>query len=57
MRVGGLAPPGENVDLPDFTPERAHLLLQEVYGEYPHHNDGSHLKGGVADGAIWKCHW
>ena len=34
-----------------------HLLLREVYGDFPHHNDGSHLDGGVADDAIWKRHW
>ena len=37
-RVGGDAtPPEENADLPGFTPERAHLLLQGVYGDFPHH--------------------
>ena len=52
-----MPPPEENADLPDFTPERAHLLLQEVYGNFPHHNVGSHLDGGVADVALWKIHW
>ena len=45
-------PPEENADLPDFTPERANLLLQGVYGEYLHHNNGSHLDGGFVDEAI-----
>ena len=31
-----------------------HLLLQGVYGEVPHPNDGSHLDRGVADDTIWK---
>ena len=57
MWGGGLPPPEENADLPDFTPERAHLLLQEVNGEFPHHNDGLHLDGGIADNAIWNCCW
>ena len=27
----GVPPPEENANLPDFTPERAHLLLRGVY--------------------------
>ena len=35
VRVGGgVPPPEENADHPDFTPERAHLLLQGVYGDF-----------------------
>ena len=50
---GGVAPPPEEIaDLPDFTPERVHMLLQGVYGDLPHHNYGSHLDGGVADNAL-----
>ena len=48
---GDWPPPEENTDLPEFTLERAHLLLQEVYRDFPHHNDGLHLDGGVADDA------
>ena len=48
-----LPPPEENADLPDFTPECAHLLLQEFYGDFSHHNDGSHLDGGIAYDALW----
>ena len=50
-------PPKENKDLPDFTPERARLLLQGVYGDLPHHNDGSHLGRGVTDDAVWQRCW
>ena len=40
-RVGrAKPPPEENADLPDFTPEHAHLLLQEIFGELPHYNNG-----------------
>ena len=39
--MGGEAtPPEENADLLGFTPERAHLLFQGVYGDFPHHNHG-----------------
>ena len=38
-RVGEDAtPPEENADLPGFHAERAHLFLQGVYGDFPHHN-------------------
>ena len=34
MGGGRAPPPKENVDLPDFTPESEHLLLQGLYGDY-----------------------
>ena len=44
---GGAAPSTEEVeDRQGFTPARAHLSLQEVYGELPPHSDGMHLAGG-----------
>ena len=48
IHVEGYLPPHpeENADLQDFTLESMHLLLQEVYGDFPHHNNGSHLDGG-----------
>ena len=57
--MGGNAPPSpeENEDLPRFTPERAHLLLQGVYGDFPHHNDGSHLEWGIVGDAAWQRRW
>ena len=44
----------ENADLPGFHPERVHLLVQGVYGDFPHHKDGSHLDGGIEDNAAWQ---
>ena len=52
-----MPPPEKNADLSNFTPERAHLLLQGVYGDFPYHNYEFHLDGGVADYAIWKLRW
>ena len=52
-----MPPPDENADLPEFTPERAHLLFQGVCGDFPHHNNRSHLDRGVTDNAIWQRHW
>ena len=43
--------------LPGFTLERAHLLLQGVYGDFPHHNDGSQLGEGIADDDAWQRRW
>ena len=54
---GDFIPPEENADLPDFTPEHVHILLQEVYGDYQNHNYGLHLDGGVVDDAIWQHYW
>ena len=54
-RVGGEANPlEENVDLLGFHPERAHLLLQGVFGDFPHHNNASHLDRGIADDAAMR---
>ena len=33
------------------------MLLREVYGDSPHHNNGSHLHEGVADNALWQRCW
>ena len=55
---GGYAnPPEENADLTGFTPERAHLLFQGVYGDFSHHNNGAHLDGGITDDAAWQRRW
>ena len=58
VHMGGYVPPQEeNADLTDFTPERVHLLLQLVYGDFPHYNNGSHMDGGVPDDALWQRRW
>jgi hypothetical protein len=31
--------------------------LMEVYGDYIHQNDGSHLEGCTKDDAVWQEHW
>ena len=54
---GEVNPHEENVGLHYFNPERAHLLLQIVYEDSPHHNDGWHLDGGFPDTAVWQCRW
>ena len=37
------------MDLTDFVPDREHLLLMEVNGDFRYHNDGLHLERGVLD--------
>ena len=54
---GDATPREENADLPGFTPECAKLLLQGVYVDFPHHKDGLHLDGGIADDAAWQRRW
>ena len=54
---GDVPPPEENADLPGFHPERAQRLLQGFYGDFPHHNDGAHLDGGIVDDSIWQNCW
>ena len=57
-RVGGNVPPlEENEYLPGFSPERVHLLFQEVYGDFPHHNNRAHLDRGIMDDTVWQRHW
>ena len=51
-----MTPYEEDADFTYFDPARAHLLLKGVYRDYPYHNDGSHLDGGVPDDAMWQCH-
>ena len=55
---GGMPPPPEeNADLLGFIPERVHLLLQGVYGDFPYHNDRAHVDRGIAEDAAWKRRW
>ena len=47
----------EGADLQGFTPARANLSMREVYGEFPHHNNGTHLAGGFLDHTTWQSCW
>ena len=47
----------EGADLQGFTPAREHLSLWEIYRDLTHHNDRTHLSGGVPDDATWKSCW
>jgi hypothetical protein len=41
-------------DLPGFVPAPVDHLLEAAYGDWPHHNDGRHLDGGVNGDAAWQ---
>ena len=41
-------------DLPGAVISEADRKLLDVYGNYIHQNDGSHLDGGIADDAEWQ---
>ena len=41
-------------DLDGATLAEADLLLDRIYGDHPHDNDGTHLDGGVPDDALWQ---
>jgi hypothetical protein len=38
-------------------PAHVDHFLDAVYGDWPHHNDGSHLDGGVAGDSTWQRRW
>jgi hypothetical protein len=44
-------------DLPGFVPAPVDHLLEAVYGDWSHHNDGRHLDGGVNSDAAWQRRW
>ena len=44
-------------DLPGYVPNEVDLKLKEVYGDYLHQNDGTHLDGGIQDDAVWQERW
>jgi hypothetical protein len=44
-------------DGPGFEPGPADKLLDTVYGDWPHANDGRHLDGGVEGDATWQRRW
>ena len=54
MLIGRVGPPEGVID---FTPECVHLFLKGVYGDFPHHNDRSHLDREVPDEAVWQRCW
>jgi hypothetical protein len=52
-------PPEDLADLDHYVETDADALLNHLYGDHPHSNDGTHLEGGVgaASDALWQSHW
>jgi hypothetical protein len=47
----------EGADLPGYESTPADQLLDSVYGDHPHNNDGRHLDGGIIDDQKWQSLW
>jgi hypothetical protein len=47
----------QNGDLPDYILTDADRMMDGVYGDHIHQNDGSHLTGGVSDDIDWQGYW
>lgn len=47
----------EGADLPGYIATQADRMLDAVYGDHPHQNDGRHLHGGVASDNLWQRRW
>jgi hypothetical protein len=44
-------------DLPGAVISEADLKMKEVYGDYVHQNDGSHLDGRIKEDGAWQEQW
>ena len=49
--------PDTDADLPGYLVTEADRLLDTVLGDHVHDNDGTHLRGGIANDAIWQRRW
>ena len=49
--------PGEGADLPAYQTTPADRLLDSIYGDHAHDNDGCHLDGGIEDDHKWQSRW
>jgi hypothetical protein len=46
-----------HADLPGYEQTRCNALLDSVYGDHVHANDGTHMKGGFQDDGVWQQYW
>ena len=45
---------GASSDVPGYVPTPEDLRLREVYRDWVHGNQGTHLDGGVAEYGLWQ---
>jgi hypothetical protein len=49
--------PDLHADRPGYVLTPADILLDNVFGDHVHANDGTHLSGGVNDDTTWQKYW
>ena len=49
--------PDVHANLPHYAPTPADLLLDSVFGDHSHDNDGTHLTGAILDDNVWQTRW
>ena len=49
--------PDVGADLPTYILTEADKLLDSIYGDHVHDNDGTHLDGGIATDRLWQRRW
>ena len=47
----------EVADLEGVVPSKAYCRLIQMYGYHIHHNNSSHMEGGIADNHIYQVRW
>ena len=50
-------PSEDGADLPGYVVTQADRLLDGVYGDHVHDNDGTHLSGGIVADKAWQVRW
>ena len=50
-------PSEDGADLPGYVVTQADRLLDGVYGDHVHDNDGTHLSGGIVADKAWQERW
>jgi hypothetical protein len=52
-----IAIPDEGADLTDYVLTEADRLLNSVFGDHVHDNDGNQLDGGIEDDKLFQKYW
>jgi hypothetical protein len=57
QELPGILPPEVGADLPGYIITPADALLNSVYGDHVHPNDGTHLDGACQTDRLWQRLW